>query len=107
MTDVRWYSTPQPLNVATGEQASSRKACGKVMVVDVTGNKSVLSDVEYVPTALENLISVSAAVECGFLFSVKSKWRNNENATQDRKFSKCSNEIQDCISLSQLVWCCR
>lgn len=70
MTDVRWYPTPQPLNVATGEQASSRKACGKVVVVDVTGNQSVLSDVEYVPTALENLISVSAAVEYGFLFSV-------------------------------------
>ena len=34
------------------------------------GNATVLGNVEYVPTALENLLSVSAAVESGFTFSV-------------------------------------
>jgi hypothetical protein len=68
MSEVHWYSDAQPLNVATGEQAGSRKACGKVHIVDVDGNMTVLTDVEYVPTALENLLSMSAAVESGFRF---------------------------------------
>lgn len=69
MSDVHWYSHAQHLNVATGEQSGSKKACGNVHVVDVEGNLSIHTNVEYVPKALENLLSVLAAVDSGFNFT--------------------------------------
>lgn len=55
--------------MATGEQSASRKACGNVNIEDAEGNMSVLVDVEYVPTDMENQLPVSATVENGFNFS--------------------------------------
>jgi transposase InsO family protein len=69
MHNVHWYPIPKGLNLATGEHVAQRKACGTVCLVDQQGNTCILRDVEFVPTALENLMSVSAGVVDGLNFS--------------------------------------
>jgi transposase InsO family protein len=72
MNNVHWYHTPKGLNLATGEHVAQRKACGTVCLEDKQGNICTLRDVEFVPTALENLISVSAGIADGVHFSNNS-----------------------------------
>jgi hypothetical protein len=69
MQNLHWYSKPKGLNLAIGEHVAERKACGSVCLVDELGNMCKLKDVEYVPTAIENLLSVSGAVADGLVFS--------------------------------------
>jgi hypothetical protein len=69
MNNVHWYHTPKGLNLATGEHVAQRKACGTVCLGDQHGNPCILRDVEFVPTALENLMSVSAGIVDGLNFS--------------------------------------
>jgi hypothetical protein len=69
MHNVHWYPIPKGLNLATGEHVAQRKACGTVCLVYQQGNTCILRDVEFVPTALENLMSVSAGVVDGLNFS--------------------------------------
>jgi transposase InsO family protein len=69
MQNLHWYSKPKGLNLATGEHVAERKACGSVCLLDELGNMCKIKDVEYVPTAVENLLSVSGAVADGLTFS--------------------------------------
>jgi hypothetical protein len=61
MQNLHWYSKPKGLNLAIGEHVAKRKACGSVCLLDELGNMCKIKDVEYVPTAVENLLSVSGA----------------------------------------------
>jgi hypothetical protein len=72
MNNVHWYHTPKGLNLATGEHVAQRKACGSVCLGDQQGNTSILRDVEFVPTAMENLMSVSARIVDGLNFTTNS-----------------------------------
>jgi transposase InsO family protein len=72
MQNLHWYTKPKGLNLATGEHVAQRKACGSVCLVDELGNTCKLKDVEYVPSAVENLLSVSGAVADGLSFSNNS-----------------------------------
>jgi hypothetical protein len=51
---------------------AQRKACGTLCLVDQQGHTCILRDVEFVPTALESLMSVSAGIVDGLNFSTNS-----------------------------------
>ncbi len=68
MHDVHIYEIPKPLGLAAGQERAVRRAQGNVRLSDGNGGKFCLTKVEYVPTATENLLSVSAAVEDGLKF---------------------------------------
>ena len=65
MSDVVYYKDSQPLGLAVTGNVAERKAKGKVVLEDAHGGTVTLRDVEFVPRATENLLSVSAAVSDG------------------------------------------
>jgi hypothetical protein len=73
MHDIHVYEIPKPLGLAAGQEKAVRRAQGKVWLSDGNGGRFCLTKVEYVPTATENLLSVSAAVEDGLMFYTSSK----------------------------------
>ena len=68
MSDVHWYYPSKSMKVATGVQPGIRKAVGRVILKDDSGNATILKNVEFVPTAVENLLSVSSAYDDGLKF---------------------------------------
>ena len=91
MQNVHWYTQPKGLNLATGEHVAQRKACGSVCLVDELGNVCKLKNVEYVPTAIENLLSVSGAVMDAIIFSNHS---HGEVISMSCKMSKFTSEVK-------------
>ena len=73
MSNVVVYDEAKPLGLAASDGQAMRKAQGNVCLSVKGGGRVVLTQVEYVPTATDNLLSVSAAVKDGFTFSVNEK----------------------------------
>jgi hypothetical protein len=91
MQNIHWYTQPKGLNLATGEHVAQRKACGSVCLVDERGNVCKLKNVEYVPTAIENLLSVSSAVTDGIIFSNNS---HGEIISMSSNTSRFTSEVK-------------
>lgn len=70
MSNVTVYDKAKPLSLAAVGSSALRSAQGNVCLTVAGGGKVLLTQVEFVPTASDNLLSVSAAVRDGCKFSV-------------------------------------
>jgi transposase InsO family protein len=73
MSNVIVYDEAKPLSLAASDGQAMRKAQGNVCLTVEGGGSVLLTQVEYVPTATDNLLSVSAAVKDGCTFAVNNK----------------------------------
>jgi hypothetical protein len=64
---------PNRLGLAASDGQAMRKAQGNVCLTVEGGGSVLLTQVEYVPTATDHLLSVSAAVKDGCTFAVNNK----------------------------------
>jgi hypothetical protein len=67
------YQSPKPLHLATSDAVGGIIAKGSVCLLDARGAQLWLHDVQCVPAATTNLISVSAAIRDGCQFRTDSK----------------------------------
>jgi hypothetical protein len=73
MSNVMVYDEAKPLGLAASDGQAMRKAQGNVCLSVDCGESILLTHVEYVPTATDNLLSVSAAIKDGCTFSVNDR----------------------------------
>jgi hypothetical protein len=64
------YDEAKPLGLAASDGQAMRKAQGNVCLSVDCGGSILLTQVEYVPTATDNLLSVSAAIKDGCTWSL-------------------------------------
>jgi transposase InsO family protein len=67
------YQSPRPLHLATSDAVGGIIAKGSVCLLDARGSQLWLHDVQCVPAATTNLISVSAAIKDGCQFRTDSR----------------------------------
>ncbi len=68
MYGVHWHPTQQPINGPSGILRDVRSAVGSVRVRLDSGHEITLTDVEYMPTAPNNILSVRHARRDGMRF---------------------------------------
>jgi hypothetical protein len=73
MSNVIAYEEAKHLGLAAGNGQGMRKAQGNACLTVEGGGSILLTQVDHVPTATDNLLSVSTAVKDGCTFAVNNK----------------------------------